>query len=86
MIITSAGNMKTIRFEKSVLMKNTCMYCNKVFGSERDMKLHMRSHTGEKPYKCEVCEQLFSLKRSLERHVLKQHAGVFFENIKTPNV
>lgn len=81
-ITTSENNTKTIRFEKSLLIKNSCPYCNKVFGSVRDMKLHIRSHTGEKPYKCDYCGQTFSLKRSIEKHVLKQHQmHVVIENV-----
>lgn len=74
---TAAGGIRKIKFARSQLIKNTCEYCGKVFGSARDMKLHERSHTGEKPYTCGVCAQTFSLKRSAEIHMMKAHQMKF---------
>ncbi len=34
----------------------------------------MRTHTGEKPYKCTVCDETFSHSGALKRHVLT-HTG-----------
>merc|ERR1719187_699944 len=34
----------------------------------------MRSHTGEKPYQCSVCEKRFSIKNSLNKH-MRIHTG-----------
>lgn len=67
------GGVRRIRFDRSQLVKNTCEYCGKVFGSQRDMKLHERSHTGERPYKCEICNNTFALKRTAETHMLRAH-------------
>ena len=35
--------------------KHRCRYCGKVFGSDSALQIHVRSHTGERPYKCNVC-------------------------------
>lgn len=48
--------------------KKICTVCNKRFWSLQDLTRHMRSHTGERPYKCQTCERTFTLKHSLVRH------------------
>nr|XP_054489045.1 ras-responsive element-binding protein 1 isoform X3 [Agelaius phoeniceus] len=48
--------------------KKVCTVCNKRFWSLQDLTRHMRSHTGERPYKCQTCERTFTLKHSLVRH------------------
>ncbi|XP_051910206.1 ras-responsive element-binding protein 1 isoform X2 [Hippocampus zosterae] len=48
--------------------KKTCDVCAKRFWSLQDLTRHMRSHTGERPYRCATCERTFTLKHSLVRH------------------
>ncbi|XP_059390978.1 ras-responsive element-binding protein 1-like isoform X1 [Carassius carassius] len=48
--------------------KKVCGICSKRFWSLQDLTRHMRSHTGERPYKCQTCERTFTLKHSLVRH------------------
>jgi len=35
----------------SALFKHRCRYCGKIFGSDSSLQIHIRSHTGERPYK-----------------------------------
>lgn len=48
--------------------KKICDVCSKRFWSLQDLTRHMRSHTGERPYKCQTCARTFTLKHSLVRH------------------
>ena len=52
-----------------------CPTCNKVFSTPYKLRVHIRSHTEEKPFKCDVCSAEFSQKSNLNRHI-RAHSGV----------
>uniref|UniRef100_A0A3P8T8A6 Zinc finger and BTB domain containing 24 n=1 Tax=Amphiprion percula TaxID=161767 RepID=A0A3P8T8A6_AMPPE len=51
-----------------------CEDCGKVFKNPLFLKIHQRSHTGEKPFQCLVCGKCFTQKHTLLAHQ-RTHTG-----------
>ena len=43
----------------NLIKKHECSQCGKKFGKPYRLKIHMRYHTGQRPYKCKFCEKNF---------------------------
>lgn len=50
-----------------------CVYCDKRFKSKNNLRQHVRIHTGERPYVCNICAESFIQMSSLQHHRAKKH-------------
>lgn len=53
--------------------KTLCSICGKQINT-KNIELHMRVHTGERPYRCDLCPSAFAQKTNLDNH-MRRHTG-----------
>uniref|UniRef100_A0A8C3A943 Sal-like protein 1 n=1 Tax=Cyclopterus lumpus TaxID=8103 RepID=A0A8C3A943_CYCLU len=47
---------------------NECVICHRVLSCQSALKMHYRTHTGERPFKCKICGRAFTTKGNLKTH------------------
>ncbi|VDN88284.1 unnamed protein product [Brugia pahangi] len=57
--------MELSKQKESTRKKRRCNVCQK---EVKNMKEHMMTHTGEKPYSCSICKKNFA-----QPHIVKKH-------------
>lgn len=51
-----------------------CSVCNRSFQTKSSLRVHMRSHRGERPHVCPHCDKCFTQKSTLRTHI-RTHTG-----------
>ncbi|XP_072132928.1 sal-like protein 4 [Mobula birostris] len=54
--------------DKTSADPNECAVCHRILSCQSSLKMHYRTHTGERPFKCKVCGRAFSTKGNLKTH------------------
>ncbi|XP_069113038.1 zinc finger protein ZFAT-like [Argopecten irradians] len=55
-----------------------CEYCGKLYYNKVDFDTHLRTHTGDKPFPCNICGYRGLTKENLARHKEKEHEKLTF--------
>ncbi|CAG9813870.1 unnamed protein product [Phaedon cochleariae] len=56
------------------LLKHICDYCKTEFASSEILSIHIKQHTGDRPFVCSTCGKNFPQRFNLELH-LRTHTG-----------
>ncbi|KAF2368648.1 BTB/POZ domain [Trinorchestia longiramus] len=65
--------------------RHKCLFCGKYFGSPKDLRRHVLTHTGEKPHACPFCPYRAALKGNLKVHILGVHKRFLMSNDSNTN-
>ena len=76
MAVVGFGGARTFHADgdtRSSVRPLTCSICGKILKNARNLALHNRTHTGERPYQCDYCDYAATQSSSLKRHIVNVH-------------
>ena len=50
-----------------------CSTCSKQFKTKKDLRRHIRIHTGQKPFSCNYCDYASTQSGNLNTHIVRYH-------------
>ncbi len=68
------SNIESLKLPLKLSRNHPCGFCGKMFIRPAELQRHVRTHTGEKPYKCDYCDKAFTTKGNKDKHVSSQCA------------
>ena len=74
--------IKQRRNEKKNVKRFECMTCGITTSRRYHLKIHEKTHLGEKPFQCDICSLKFSFSKDLKYHENKIHLQQNIESIK----
>lgn len=61
-------HIRMIHRERRKLRNHVCHSCGKAYTTKKTLEGHMRTHTGERPFKCALCPSNFGYEAALYNH------------------
>jgi len=67
------GHGLSQHYSKAHGISTKCSYCDKECDGKQKLKEHLRVHTNERPYHCNICDKAFKMKQHLQNHARRIH-------------
>jgi len=80
------GKSVPIKYTFKPYKRHRCSRCPKTFTTRFGLTRHLRTHTNERPFSCEICSRKFRQKAHVVTHMVAIHPNVKIEKQKTNEI